>query len=341
VQPAIAVMTTATFAGVVVVNVIASPSGEVTKQTEPGEMPVSTFRRFDLRGALVARSYRILTAAVALVALSLTVTSTQAGPINLGVDSNLSSFSIELQFAAAIPVIGPISINTPSLGATLSGAAPGFATIPPATTGYLGKVAIAGAGPGTPGTLENYGGGFNFTDISKTLNGPVLPIVGGGSVTLDLKAPHVDIVPGGPYPAIAPIVGTADYDFSGLLLDLSGGTFSYSSTGYLSFLGSDSINILPNFATVALPPGSIGKIQLGAGPPSNQLVTLTIPLAMTVPLYEVGDSILGASINAIVAGNLVLTGISVPEPSSVVLLGLGMVGAIPVIRRRLRRRAAK
>ena len=299
---------------------------------------MSTFRRFDLRGALVARSYRMLTAAVALVALSLTVTSTQAGPLNLAVDSNLSSFSAKLQIDASVFTI-PASFSTPSIGATLSGAAPGFATIPPATTGYLGKVAIAGAGPGTPGTLENYGGGFDFSNISDTINGP--NIFGGGSVSFKLTTPHVDIVPGGPYPAIAPIVGTADYDFSGLGLDLSGGTFSYSSTGYLSFLGSDTINFLPNLYSVNLPPGSIGKIQLGAGPPNNQLVTLTIPLNMTVPIFDHGDDFLGATLNAVFSGNLVLTGISVPEPSSVVLLGIGIVGAIPVIRRRRQRRAAK
>lgn len=300
---------------------------------------MSTFRRLDLRGALVARSYRMLTAAVALVALSLAATSIQAGPLNLGVNSGLSSFSIKLQLAASVPILGPVSINSPSLSATLSGAAPGFATIPPATTGYLGKVAIAGSGPGTPGTLENFGGGFNFTDISKTLNGP--NILGGGSVTLDLKAPHVDIIPGGPYAAIAPAVGVSTYDLSGLLLDISGGSFSYSSTGYLSFLGSDTINFLPNFAKVALPPGSIGKLELGAGPPNNQLATLTIPLTMTVPLHEVGNTFLGASINALICGELVLTGISVPEPSSIVLFGVGIVGAIPVLRRRMRRRAAK
>jgi hypothetical protein len=209
VQPVIAVRTTATFAGVVVVTVAALLAGAVTKQAEPGEMPVSTFRRFDLRGALVARSYRMLTAAVALVALSLAATSTQAGPINLAVDSNLSSFSAQLQIDASIFNI-PVSFSTPALNATLSGAAPGFATIPPATTGYLGKVAIAGAGPGTPGTLENFGGGFDFSNISDTINGP--NIFGGGSVSFKLTTPHVDIVPGGPYPAISPIVGTADYD---------------------------------------------------------------------------------------------------------------------------------
>lgn len=297
-----------------------------------------TFRRFDHRGALVVRSYRMLTAAVALFALSLTVATTQAGPLNLSVNSALSSFSAQLEVDASIFSF-PASFSTPSLKATLSGAAPGFATIPPAKTGYLGKVAIAGSLPGTPGTLGNSGGGFDFTNISQTINGP--NIFGGGSVTLKLTAPHVDIVPGGPYPAISPIVGTADYDFSGLKLDVSGGSFSYSSTGYLSFLGSNTVNFLPNLFSVNLPSGSIGKIQLGAGPPNNQLVTLTIPLAMTVPLFDIGDTFLGASLNAVFAGNLVLTGISVPEPSSVVLLGVGIVGAIPVLRRRLRRLAAK
>jgi hypothetical protein len=280
-------------------------------------------------------------AASAVTLILAAATSIQAGPLNLAVDSDLSSFSAQLQIAASIPFVGPVAIDSPSLNATLSGAAPGFATIPPATTGYLGKVAIAGSlpgTPGTPGTLENFGGGFDFTNISQTINGP--NIFGGGSVTLKLTAPHVNLVPGGPYPAISPVVGTADYDFSGLQLDGSGGTFSYSSTGYLSFLGSDTINILPNLFSVNLPPGSIGKIQLGAGPPNNQLVTLTIPLAMTVPLYDVGDTFLGATLNAVFAGELVLTGISVPEPSSVVLLGLGIVGAIPVLRRRMQRRAA-
>jgi hypothetical protein len=101
-----------------------------------------------------------------------------------------------------------------------------------------------------------------------------------------------------------------------------------------------TINFLPNLFSVTLPPGSIGKIDLGAGPPNNQLVTLTIPLNVTVPIYEYGNSSLGATLSALLTGNLVLTGISVPEPSSVVLFGIGVVGAIPVIRRRLRRRAA-
>ncbi|MGD9647874.1 MAG: PEP-CTERM sorting domain-containing protein [Pirellulales bacterium] len=282
----------------------------------------------------------MLIAATVVGLLLAAATSTQAGPLNLAVDSNLSSFSAQLQFVGAVPLLPPIVLNTPALGATLSGAAPGFATIPPATTGYLGKVAIAGSLPGTPGTLENYGGGFDFTNIVETLDGPDIPIIGSGSVTLKLTAPHVDIVPGGPYPAITPLVGTADYDFSGLELDVSGGSFSYSSSGYLDFLGSDTINFLPSLFSVNLPAGSIGSIQLGAGPPSNQLVTLTIPLAMTVPLYDVGNTHLGATINAIFSGELVLIGISVPEPGTVVLLGIGIVSAIPVVRRRMKRRAA-
>src|SRR4051794_32269007 len=81
-----------------------------------------------------------------------------AGLLVLGVDSNASSFSANLNFSAAVPLLPPISLNSPALSATLSGAAPPTNKIP-ATTGFLGTVATTGPIPGVPGQLHSDGGG--------------------------------------------------------------------------------------------------------------------------------------------------------------------------------------
>lgn len=277
-------------------------------------------------------------ALVAALGLLLAANTAQAGLLVLGVDSAASSFSAQLNFSAAVPLLPPISLNSPSLGATLSGVAPPTNIIP-ATTGFLGTVATTGPIPGVPGLLHSDGGGFNFTDINTTLNGPNIPFVGGGSVTLGLKAPHVDLESAVNFLPTAAVNGSANYDFAGLDLTLTGALFQYSSSGYLSFIGSGSTAILPAFTKVTLPPNSIGTLTLAAGPPAAIPATLTIPLSMTIPLWSVGDTFLGATVNGIFNGTLVLTGIAVvPEPGSIALLGIGVAVVLPVAVRKLRRR---
>lgn len=274
----------------------------------------------------------------ALTALSavLSAVPARASLLTLGVDSADSSVSISLQAAAS--VLGQtFSINSPAINATPSGAAPAPNTIPPATTGFLGQVLISGSGPGTPGQLTNQGGGFDLSNNSTTINGPTI-LGQNGSVTLGLIAPHINIGATGFGLPLASAPGTGTYDASGLPLTVNGGTFSYSSTGYLNFIGSGSINFLSNLVTLNLPAGAHAQLTLGAGPPNAEPVTLTIPLAMTVPLFATGNSLLGASLNAIVGGTLVLTGVvNVPEPGSIILLMIGVVAAVPFVLKRIRR----
>lgn len=295
-------------------------------------MPVMTNKLNSLAG-------RCATVALSAIALLALAQPTQAARMALGVDSAQSNFTAKLTFFADIPLLGHYDLSTPAVNATPQGAAPAINAVPPATLGFLGDLLTSGPQPGTPGQLTSLGGGFTFIDVVQTLNGPNIPFVGGGSVTLGLVAPHITIANGDSFLPVAAGVGTGTYDFGGLDLTLSGGNFSYSSSGYLNFIGSDSINFLTDAATVTLPSGSLGSIALGNGPPGAQPVTLTLPLNVTVPLFSVGDTTLGAGINAVFGGTVVFTGILVPEPGSIVLLGVGLCAALPLVRRMKRRSA--
>jgi hypothetical protein len=254
--------------------------------------------------------------------------SAQAASLNLAVDSSQSSLSESIGLTAT--VLGfPFTVASPAVSQTLSGAAPGNVS-PPAHTGWLGSVALAG---NVPGTLTDQGGGFGFTNLNVTLNGPSIPLLGGGSVSVGLMAPHISIGLDGPFSPLSSGAGTATYDVSGLPLQLDAGLFNYSSTGYLNFIGSGSVPLLSNIVNISLPSGSHGTLNL-----SGNHVTLSIPLNVSIPLLSVGNSTLGASLDAILSGTAVFTGV-IPEPSSLVLLGVGLGMLLPLARRRVVKRA--
>lgn len=294
-----------------------------------------------------SKSYPSFVRSLALIGLFLTSSMlvaepASAGVMSLGVDSADSSFSAHLSFSASL--LGS-SFDQDSLSVNFHaiGAAPPINTTPPAQTGFLGNLAIAGSGPGTPGALLSEGGGFYAFQASLPIHGPTIPNVGPGSVTLSLMAPLFSLPAGGTFNPLSSSPGSATYDFSNLPIKIAGGTFGWASTGYLGFLGNGSQNFFTNLASATLPSGTHGTLTLGIGPATHQPVTLSIPMSMDVPLFHFGNSLLGATVDAVITGTLVLNGYIantvIPEPGSIILLGIGLVAGLPLTLRRLRRRA--
>lgn len=274
--------------------------------------------------------------ALAFVLVFSLASQAQAALLVLGVDTALSDFSAKLNLKAAVPLLPPINVTSPTLTANLFGAAPD-PNIVPAITGFLGDVGLTGGAPGTPGQLDSDGGGFSFSDLKTTINVPDFGF-GPGSLSLHLQAPHVNIEDAVSFLPTAAVNGFGTYDFAGLDLTVDGALLGYSSSGLLSFLGSGTTKILPGIAKVTLPPNSLGSLTLGAGPPNAIPATLEIPLNVTVPLFSLGNSTLGATGNVIFGGKAVFTGLAVvPEPGSIVLLGVGLLVAVPLAARRFRR----
>lgn len=127
---------------------------------------------------------------------------------------------------------------------------------------------------------------------------------------------------------------TYTYDLGGTTLFLNGGVITYSGSGPVgALLGSGSFDFNTDPLSFPIPNGvAIATLTLGPGSPNNTPVTLDIPL--NVSTIVTTDPI---QIDAALNARIVLTGVRIPEPGTMVLMGLGLIGLVPVVRRKLAR----
>lgn len=237
--------------------------------------------------------------------------------MSLAVDSSQSSLTISLE------VLG--GILNPSLGTlTLSGAAPAVPPVlPPANPNTLGFLGDIQALANVPGQLTSFGGGGSGTNLSFSTGN--IPFV--GSLSLGLSVPIFTLDVGSFLPSSS-MSGMATYDFGGVDFDIEAGQFTYAGTGLvLGIIGNGVIDFGLNLLSSDLAPGTTAKLTLGPGPPSNQPVTLEVPINATAGLIP-GIFDIGLS------GRVVFTGVRVPEPSTWALLVLGLGVLAPAARRR-------
>jgi len=244
---------------------------------------------------------KALTSAVAaLVVLTATSAFAASFPTNFVLDTATSGLTIQLTALGSVVKI-PINFTSGNLDTTIDQTG----TAPPAVS------------------LSTLDGLLNVVDT--TVNATIL----GSPATFSTKAVELSVSAGGPFPNLT---GTnpGTLDINGMPMGLTGGGIVYSIP---AFGLSGTLNFATDPTNFTLPPGSTASINETGGP-SNYTVTLSIPIsiASTIPTSVV-------PIPLLLTGALNFVGTkNIPEPGSIALLGLGVIGiALPAVRRYRRR----
>lgn len=220
--------------------------------------------------------------------------------------------------ASAKPIAWQIDSNLSFLSlklTTLSGAVTGEA-----------KATMTGGGTAdldNANVLSLLGGNAALSDEQLNLSLGFL-----GNVAAGLQSLGVGLPTG----VFNPVGNT--YDLGGGALIINSGMITYSGSGPVgTLLGTGAFNFNTDPLVFAIPNGiAIASLTVGAGPPNATPVTLDIPLNISTIVTT--DPI---QIDAALTARIVLTGVRIPEPGTMALMGLGLIGIIPVIRRKLAR----
>ncbi len=220
-------------------------------------------------------------------------------------------------------------LSSLTLGASLSGSPVLFPQSPGSLTDALGGTLDINFTPGT--SVEFLGGGtvtfaLQPVDPSPGINGVAGTAPGnyGGSVNAlggletgpaagrDLLA---ELTSG-----VVPVAGIA-FDATQLTLGLVQGFLDYNLSGLAPAVGRSDIS--GNSALNGAPGGTATQVGL--------LQTITIPVSLLIPIPVSSFTIDGSLTGTIVATRLV------PEPGTVAMLGLGLIGLVAFGRRRFRK----
>jgi PEP-CTERM motif len=122
---------------------------------------------------------------------------------------------------------------------------------------------------------------------------------------------------------------------SGGPLALTAGTFDGSLVTVGTTVGDADFNLTGPFpvngtSSLAGQTGLNGLLTIGTVVTAGGLTTITIPISVDVPV-----SVSGLTFDAIFSGQIVASGPAVPEPSTFVLAGIGLVGiGLSIVKRR-------
>ncbi len=168
--------------------------------------------------------------------------------------------------------------------------------------------------------------GSIFLDLSL-FGGVEAALIGAGINTLTTDAAALtETAPlGNPFTStFDPGAGT------GLTASIDEGALTYNGTGALGgILGMGTFDFATDPLSFSL--GSVGQIGLVTQSQSGTLVDVTVSVPVSFSDQIATDPV---TIDVVVSGQLILTGsYIIPEPSTLVLLGLAGLGLVPVWRR--------
>lgn len=273
------------------------------------------------------RTTRIVAALAAIVAVGLSAGVASAKPVHLSIDSTQSSISLTIgALGGAVTAAATASVADDLPPAEPPYPTPATGLFPNAGFGVYSGGADASLDciGTTPDAFTIYAGEGDLSDISLSLSLGFLGAVNAAGVGLGLSLSGPTLLPSSAMP------GMGTYDLAGLTLSIDQGQITYQGTGAIGgALGTGTFNFGdPDDAiSITLGPGqATGIVKVDA----NGCMTLTIPINILTTVTT--DPI---DVTAQLQGQLVLTGCKVPEPGTLVLLGLAGLGLVPVIRRRL------
>jgi len=125
---------------------------------------------------------------------------------------------------------------------------------------------------------------------------------------------------------------TSFFDLGGDTISIDSGLLTYEGTGSIGgVLGSGTLDLAVSPLGFELPSGATIRILESAVSPTKNNVTLLVPLSIPSTTLVTDPIDVSASLTAL----LIATGMTiVPEPGSLVLLGIGVVGLLTVLARR-------
>ena len=138
----------------------------------------------------------------------------------------------------------------------------------------------------------------------------------------------------GPLVHVSSAGGVNIFDAVGTTLSLDSGMITYEATGYAgTLLPPGTFNFANDPLSLVVGPGSTIKLLEEVKDATSNNVSLVIPISISQSITTSP-----VDINAVLNVLIVATGIKViPEPSAIVLLGIGVAGFFAVIRRHRRR----